>query len=214
MDSEPEDRVSRLESRLSEAREQARVQQNTLDYILQLLQQLQISGVLQAPQNPPTALPAPTVAALAAPTHCEPARGLKPVTPNDFDGDRLKGWAFLNSCRLYISLCKSQFQDDQAKIHWALAFMESGRAALHANHILWRETMETFLVFVSWKGFELDFISKFCLKNEATAALTKLESTWYYQGQKSVDDYLVEWAIVLHGMYKSALVFIYRRTCT
>jgi hypothetical protein len=69
MDSEPEDRVSRLESGLSEAREQARVQQNTLDHILQLLQQLPISGVPQAPQNPPTALPAPTVAAPAAPTH-------------------------------------------------------------------------------------------------------------------------------------------------
>jgi hypothetical protein len=136
MDSEPEDCVSRLESGLSKAREQARVQQNTLDHILQLLQQLPISGVLQAPQDPPTALPAPTVAALAAPTLCEPAHGLKPTTPNNFDGDRLKGRAFLNSCRLYISLCKSQFQDDQAKIHWALSFMKSRRVALRANHIL------------------------------------------------------------------------------
>jgi hypothetical protein len=32
MDSEAEDRISRLESRLSEAREQARVQQNTLNH--------------------------------------------------------------------------------------------------------------------------------------------------------------------------------------
>jgi hypothetical protein len=36
----------------------------------------------------------------------------------------------------------------------------------------------------------LDFISKFCPKNEATVALTKLESTPYYQGRKSVDDYI------------------------
>jgi hypothetical protein len=40
MDSEPEDHVSKLESRLSKAREQARVQQNTLNHILQLLQGL------------------------------------------------------------------------------------------------------------------------------------------------------------------------------
>src|SRR5882757_2675619 len=48
--------------------------------------------------------------------------------------------------------------------------------------------------FISWKGFELDFISKFCPKNEATVALTKLESTRYYQGRKSVDDYIDEFS--------------------
>jgi hypothetical protein len=31
------------------------------------------------------------------------------------------------------------------------------------------------LAFDSWKRFELDFTSKFCPKNEATVALTKLE---------------------------------------
>ena len=98
MDSEAEDRVSRLESELSKAREQARVQQNTLDHILNLLQRLPIPGTLQAPQDPSPAPPAPTVTALAAPALCEPSRGLKPATPNDFDGDRLKGRAFLNSC--------------------------------------------------------------------------------------------------------------------
>jgi hypothetical protein len=72
--------------------------QNTLDHILQLLQQLLISRVPQAPQDPSTVLPAPTVAALAAPALCEPACGLKPATTNEFDGDCLKGWAFLNSC--------------------------------------------------------------------------------------------------------------------
>jgi len=167
MDSKPEDCVSRLESGLSKGREQARVQQNTLDHILQLLQQLPITGVPQAPQGPPTALPAPTVAALAAPALGQPARGLKPATPNDFDGDHLKGRAFLNSCRLYISPCESQFQDDQAKIHWALSFMKSGCAALHANCILQRETVEM-------------------------VALTKLESKRYYQGWKLVDYYINE----------------------
>jgi hypothetical protein len=38
----------------------------------------------------------------------------------------------------------------------------------------------------------LNFISKFCPKNEAMVALTKLESTQYYQGRKSVDDYIDE----------------------
>jgi hypothetical protein len=38
------------------------------------------------------------------------------------------------------------------------------------------------------------FTSKFCPKNEATAALTKLESTRYYQGRKAVDDYIDEFS--------------------
>ncbi|KIM86281.1 hypothetical protein PILCRDRAFT_4789 [Piloderma croceum F 1598] len=98
MDSEAEDCVSRLESGLSEAREQARVQQNTLNHILQLLQRLPITGGTQAPQDPPVVAAAPTVPALPAPTAApmapvlrEPSCGLKPATLNDFDGDRLKG---------------------------------------------------------------------------------------------------------------------------
>jgi hypothetical protein len=38
------------------------------------------------------------------------------------------------------------------------------------------------------------FTSKFCPKNEATAALTKLESTRYYQGRKAVGDYIDEFS--------------------
>ncbi|KIM88468.1 hypothetical protein PILCRDRAFT_3448 [Piloderma croceum F 1598] len=98
MDSEAKNCVSRLDSGLSEAREQARVQQNTLNHILQLLQQLPITGGMQAPQDPPAvaaapmvpALPVPT-AALTAPVLCEPSCRLKLATPNDFDGDHLKG---------------------------------------------------------------------------------------------------------------------------
>src|SRR5882672_9692502 len=77
-------------------------------------------------------------------------------------------------------------------IHWALSFMKSGSATLYTSHILQREVSEVLLAFVSFKGFELDFISKFCPKNEVMVALTKLESTQYYQGRKSVDDYIDE----------------------
>ena len=184
-----DERVTRLESRLSEAREQARVQQNTLDDILQLLWRLLIAE-LEGPRNPnqipgaPATTPrVPTSMTLVPDSspHVR-ARGLKPATPNEFDGDRLKGQAFLNSCRLYIALCEDQFWDKQAQIHWALSFMKSGRAALYANRILRKEASEGLPVFLSWQGFEWDFSSKFCPKNEATVALTKLESSCYYQG--------------------------------
>jgi Retrotransposon gag protein len=87
--------------------------------------------------------------------------------------------------------------------------MKSGCAALYANRVLWRETSEALPAFVSWKGFELNFISKFCPKNKATVALTKLESTRYYQGRKSVDDYIDEFSeLVEEAGYSDGLSIV------
>src|ERR1700692_4017113 len=105
-----DDRVTRLESGLFDAREQARAQQNTLDNILQLLQCLPALGDPHIPgdQTQASSVPLPTTPMPASPPHMR-ARGLKPASPNKFDGDRLKGQAFLNSCGLYIPLCEHQF---------------------------------------------------------------------------------------------------------
>jgi hypothetical protein len=137
------------------------------------------------------------------------AQGLKPVTLNDFDVDCIKGRAFLNSCWLYISLCEDQFKDEQAKIHWALTFMKSGHAALYVNSILWNEASQHVPSFLSWQDFEGGFISKFCPKNEVTAALTKLQYTHYYQGRKVVDDYIDEFSeLVEEAGYVDSLSII------
>src|ERR1700720_1577769 len=180
MTMEAEDRVSRLESRLAEAREQAQIQQNTLDDILQLLQNMPGLKEIRTPENPVM-----TLTDMNSTLHMQ-AQGLTPATPSEFDGDWLTGRAFLNSCRLYISLCDEQFRVEQAQIQWALSFMKSGRAALYANRILRKEASDDLPAFFQWRDFERDFVSKFCQKDEATAALTKLESTRYYQGRKSV----------------------------
>ena len=200
-----DEHIARLEYGLSEAREQARVQQNTLDDILQLLRRL----LIVEPKRPgnPNQIPGAPATTPRVPTSMTPvpdssphvwARGLKPVTPSEFDGDCLKGWAFLNSCRLYIALCEDQFQDEQMQIHWALSFMKSGCVALYANRILRKEASEDLPVFLSWQGFERDFSSKFCPKNEATVALTKLKPSRYYQGQKVVDDYIDEFSELIN----------------
>ena len=76
--------------------------------------------------------------------------------------------------------------------------MKSGRAALYTNWILRKEASEDLSVFLSWQGFEWDLSSKFCLKNEATVALTKLKSSCYYQGQKAVDDYIDEFSELIN----------------
>jgi hypothetical protein len=70
--------------------------------------------------------------------------------------------------------------------------MKSGRATFYANSILRNEAACHVLSFLSWRDFEVGFTFKFCPKNEATAALTKLESMHYYQGRKAMDDYIDE----------------------
>lgn len=60
-------------------------------------------------------------------------RSVEPAQPSEFDGDRSKGRAFLNSCLLYLSFCSKDFPDDQARILWMLSFLKSGRAAVFAT---------------------------------------------------------------------------------
>ena len=54
------------------------------------------------------------------------AHSLKPALPSEFNGDRTKGMAFLNSCQVYIHLCQNCFMDKQAKIVWAMSYMKAG----------------------------------------------------------------------------------------
>ena len=50
---------------------------------------------------------------------------VKPASPSDFDGDREKGRAFINTCCIYFSICRDSFKGDQVRIHWALSFFKS-----------------------------------------------------------------------------------------
>jgi hypothetical protein len=76
--------------------------------------------------------------------------------------------------------------------------MKSGPAALYTNQVLQKETSGDLPLFLSWTDFGQDFTSKFCPQNKATVALTKLESTGYYQGQKAVDDYIDEFSELIN----------------
>ena len=49
-------------------------------------------------------------------------------SPPDFSGECYNGYAFLNSCSLYICLVPEQFYNEQEKILWALTFFKGGRA--------------------------------------------------------------------------------------
>ena len=56
--------------------------------------------------------------------------------PADFNRDREKGQAFLNSCDIYFAICGDLFPNEQARIHSALSFFKANRAAWFSNKVL------------------------------------------------------------------------------
>jgi hypothetical protein len=108
---------------------------------------------------------------------------IKLASPDNFDGDRSKGCAFLTSYELYLSLTGLDYPDKQSCIHWALSFFKSRWAATFSKHIV-RQVMRTgVMAFVDWTDFTLEFMSTFCPENKAMSTLTCLESDHYFQGQ-------------------------------
>ena len=96
--------------------------------------------------------------------------------PPDFDSDRSKGMAFLNSCQMYTCLCPKEFDDEQTKILWAMSYMKYGRAQRWTAQIFhWKQLPENlgYPSFLDWDDF-------------------RLESTAYFQKERSLDDYLDE----------------------
>jgi len=123
------------------------------------------------------------------------AHSLKLALLSEFDGDRTKGMAFLNSCQVYIRLCPNSFTDEQAKIVWAMSYMKAGRAAKWSTRVFrWEEQLENvgYHKFVDWEDFRDKFKREFCPVYADSAAINRLESTAYFQKSCSVDEYLDE----------------------
>jgi hypothetical protein len=105
---------------------------------------------------------------------------IKLASPDNFDGNRSMGHAFLTSCELYLLLTGPDYPDKQSRIHWALSFFKSGCAATFAKHIV-RQGMRTgVMAFADWTDFTSEFMSTFCPENEATSALMHLKSDCYF----------------------------------
>jgi hypothetical protein len=117
---------------------------------------------------------------------------IKPASPDNFDGDRSKGHAFLTSYDLYLLLTGPDYPDEQARIHWALLFLKSGCVATFAERIVRQEMRTGVMVFADWMIFTSEFMSTFCPENEAMSVLMRLESDCYFQGQRNVEAYIDE----------------------
>ena len=157
-------------------------QENTQKQINQLLQAFQhLEKLMTAKTSPP---PSPkintpdTTSARTTPIGRPPP----PALPNEFDGDRSRGQAFLTSCQTYMRLCSDSFPSEQTKITWALSYMKSGRALKWAERIFqWEEKNGGYPRFLDWEEFRKDFRKDFCPAHSDVAAINKLEFTNYYQ---------------------------------
>jgi hypothetical protein len=113
----------------------------------QLLMQQQLADLTTAltnftnnhiPPSPPACIPSPAQDAGTLPALTWKTRP-KVSPPPEFSGDCSGGWAFLNSCGLYLHLCSNQFQSDKERILWAISFFKTGCTAKWADKIFAKE---------------------------------------------------------------------------
>ena len=180
-------RLSAIERELQNAKDREQQTQNTLSAILAKIESLS-TPVTSDSLTPPTNTP-------PIPPKTRPQ--LKASPPKEFSGDRTAGLAFLNSCKLYLSLCSDQFVDDQARIHWALSFMKEGCAAQFSDRILRTEAYNQFPMYETWSAFEREFTSLFLPPHRDVDAANRLESTAFYQGKRTVEEYLDEFRYLI-----------------
>jgi len=129
------------------------------------------------------------------PTLTPKSRTVRPATPPDFNGDRAKGLAFLNSCQTYLRLCPKEFPDEQTKIVWAMSYMKTGRAQKWTARVFrWEQQPENTdqTRFLDWYDFCDEFKKEFTPAHSDALAINCLESAAYYQKGRPLDDYIDE----------------------
>jgi len=97
---------------------------------------------------------------------------------------------------LYLCLAPEQFTCDKEKIFWTLAFFKDGRAAKWSENLFRQEADTSIFPIRSWTDFEQQFRSQFFLVNAEADVINTLEGSSYYQGNRTVDDYLDSFLIL------------------
>jgi len=118
---------------------------------------------------------------------------LRPALPQPYDGSRTSGKNFIHACQAYFRLRPDQFPDDQTKVQWAMTYMSEDCAQKWVTRIYdWVMLPANAGVnyFVDWDDFCASFQKNLFPLHEEAAATNVLEGTMYFQGNRSVDDYL------------------------
>jgi len=82
------------------------------------------------------------------------------------------------------------FEDDLTKIIWAMSYMKTRRTNRWATCELEQEAKTGHLRFINWLDFEEEFRKDFMPLDSESAAINVLETTTYFQGKRTVDNYL------------------------
>jgi hypothetical protein len=188
-----DERTTLLEQAVAKLQAERVETQNLLQQILATMQQTNQASQQQQHQEPPKTVP------LEANEPRRPARP-RPAPPPEFNGERTNGQAFLNSCQTYFRLCPDEFQDEQTKIVWAMSYMKTGRAAKWTARIFrWEELPENVNSnrFFDWDDFSDEFRKEFTPAHAESTAVSRLESTAYFQKGRPLDEYLDEFQDLL-----------------
>ena len=94
------------------------------------------------------------------------------------------------SCQTYIQLCSDPFDDNEMKIVWAMLYMKTGYANRWTTHEFEHKTKTSHLCFIDWLDFEEECQKDFLLLDAEVPAINTLETSTYFQGKCSVNDYL------------------------
>jgi len=97
---------------------------------------------------------------------------------------------------LYLRLAPDQFTCDKEKIFWTLAFFKDGRTAKWSENLFRQEANTSIFPIQSWIDFEQQFWSQFFLVNAEADTINALKGSSYYQGNRTVDDYLDSFLIL------------------
>jgi hypothetical protein len=175
------ERLQNLEERLHEQMEATRATNELITQLFSMMRMRNVDDCIATPTSPSVSLP--LLSHPSQPRSVLHSLRIKPANPDNFNGDRSKGHAFLTSCELYLSPTGVDYPDEQAHIHRALSFFKSGCAATFAERTVRQEMRTGVMAFADWMDFTSEFMSTFCLENEAMSALMRLESDHYFQGQ-------------------------------
>jgi hypothetical protein len=75
------------------------------------------------------------------------------------------------------------------RVMWALSFMKCGRAAHFVDRLMCNYQLTGRLPYTSYSNFA-EFANEFCPKNEIQTSRTELETVKYFQGARTVDEYV------------------------
>jgi len=150
-------------------------------------------------------IPAPSAplmdsALFVHPTPSAPSAGRKepfqvfyePLPSSEFNGNRSAGMTFWASCWSCIHYEPETFPDDATKIYWVMSHMTTGRASRWTARELDRKVRNGRFRFPNWSAFSEEFRRDFLPLHFEAIAVNALETTAYYQGKRSVGEYLDE----------------------